>query len=237
MIMKGMTGMDFHESSLEDNNIRGLIRAARGIIEGDLKKGADQKLSDELGKLAKYLQAISRKLQAAESDIETASSQIPYGTDQIHGVTRFTEEEVHRVLGIVEKVIESHDALANKWESLKTHSQAEMLQRPTLKRQAEEIGSTLRDEKKMLMDLMTALSFQDVAAQWLKKISSDMTNVQSRIKRLNSSLNVKGKENGPPASSKETDRDANLMKTENRFAGADKMAQTDVDHLLKEYGL
>lgn len=45
----------------------------------------------------------------------------------------------------------------------------------------------------MLMDLMTALSFQDVAAQWLKKISSDMTNVQSRIKRLNSSLNVKGR--------------------------------------------
>lgn len=229
--------MDFHESSLEDNNIRGLIRAARGIIERDLKMGADQKLSDELGKLAKYLQAISRKLQAAESDIETASSQIPYGTDQIHGVTRFTEEEVHRVLGIVEKVIESHDALANKWESLKTHSQAEMLQRPTLKRQADEIGSTLRDEKKMLMDLMTALSFQDVAAQWLKKISSDMTNVQSRIKRLNSSLNVKGKESGPPTSSKETDRDANLMKTENRFGGADKMAQTDVDHLLKEYGL
>ncbi|MCG3117631.1 MAG: protein phosphatase CheZ [Candidatus Manganitrophus sp. SA1] len=229
--------MDFHESSLEDNNIRGLIRAARGIIEGDLKKEVDQKLSDELGKLAKYLQAISRKLQAAESDIETASSQIPYGTDQIHGVTRFTEEEVHRVLGIVEKVIESHDALANKWESLKTHSQAEMLQRPTLKRQADEIGSTLRDEKKMLMDLMTALSFQDVAAQWLKKISSDMTNVQSRIKRLNSSLNVKGKESGPPTSAKETDRDANLMKTGNRFAGADKMGQTDVDHLLKEYGL
>lgn len=229
--------MDFHESSLEDNNIRGLIRAARGIIERDLKMGADQKLSDELGKLAKYLQAISRKLQTAESDIETASSQIPYGTDQIQGVTRFTEEEVHRVLGIVEKVIESHDALANKWESLKTHSQAEMLQRPTLKRQADEIGSTLRDEKKMLMDLMTALSFQDVAAQWLKKISSDMTNVQSRIKRLNSSLNVKGKESGPPTSLKETDRDANLIKTGNRFGGADKMGQTDVDNLLKEYGL
>ncbi|NKE73082.1 protein phosphatase CheZ [Candidatus Manganitrophus noduliformans] len=235
MIMKGMTEMEFHESPIEDNNIRGLIRAARGIIEGDLKKGADAKLSDELGKLAKYLQAISKKLQAAESDIETASSQIPYGTDQIYGVTRFTEEEVHRVLGIVEKVIESHDALANKWESLKTHSQAEMLQRPTLKRQADEIGSTLRDEKKMLMDLMTALSFQDVAAQWLKKISSDMTNVQSRIKRLNSSLNVKG--NIPPTSTKETDRDEDFEKTGNRFAGADKMAQTDVDHLLKEYGL
>ncbi|MGB3942217.1 MAG: hypothetical protein WBK96_12060, partial [Candidatus Manganitrophaceae bacterium] len=62
-------------------------------------------------------------------------------------------------------------------------------------------------------------------------------NVQSRIKRLNSSLNVKGKESGPPTSLKETDRDANLIKTGNRFAGADKMAQTDVDHLLKEYGL
>lgn len=229
--------MDFHESSLEDNNIRGLIRAARGILEGDLKKEADQKLSDELGKLAKYLQAISRKLQAAESDIETASSQIPYGADQIHGVTRFTEEEVHRVLGIVEKVIESHDALANKWESLKADSQVEMLQRPALKRQVDEIGSTLRDEKKMLMDLITALSFQDVAAQWLKKISSDMTNVQSRIKRLNSSLNVKGKEGASPTSSKETDWGANMIKTGNRFAGADKMGQTDVDNILKDYGL
>lgn len=237
MIMKGMTGMDFHESSLEDNNIRGLIRAARGIIEGDLKKGADQKLSDELGKLAKYLQAISRKLQAAESDIETTSSQIPYGTDQIHGVTRFTEEEVHRVLGIVEKMIESHDALANKWESLKAHSQAEMLQRPMLKRQADEIGSTLQHEKKMLMDLMAALSFQDVAAQWLKKISSDMTNVQSRIKRLNSSLNLKGKENSPPTLPKEADRDANFVKARIRFATADKMAQTEIDNLFKEYGL
>lgn len=229
--------MEFHETTLDENNIRGLIRAARGIIEGDLQKGADARLSDELGKLAKYLQAISKKLQAAESDIETASSQIPYGTDQIHGVTRFTEEEVHRVLGIVEKVIESHDALVNQWEALKTHSQTEMMQRPILKRQAEEIGSTLRDEKKMLMDLMTALSFQDVAAQWLKKISSDMTNVQSRIKRLNSSLSAKGKENSPSTSPKEAARDENFVKAGNRFTGADKMAQPDVDKLLKEYGL
>lgn len=228
--------MDFHEPLLEDHNIRGLIRAARGIIEGDLKKGADAKLSDELSKLGKYLQAISKKLQAAESDIETASSQIPYGTDQIHGVTRFTEEEVHRVLGIVEKMIESHDTLTNKWELLKANSEPEIIRRPTLKRQADEIGSTLKDEKKMLMDLMTALSFQDVAAQWLKKISSDMTNVQSRIKRLNSSLSVEGKENSRHTSLKKETDDL-LQKAGKRFGGADKMVQNDVDNLLKEYGL
>lgn len=227
--------MDFHETTLDETNIRSLIRAARGIIEGDLQKGVDAKLSDELGKLAKYLQAISKKLQAAESDIETASSQIPYGTDQLQGVTRFTEEEVHRVLGIVEKMIESHDALANKWELLKANTQTEIVLRPALMRQADEIGSTLRDEKKMLMDLLTALSFQDVAAQWLKKISSDMTNVQSRIKRLNTSLSVKGKDNSPPT--KPAHREADLDKAGNRFTASDKMAQTDVDKLLKEYGL
>jgi chemotaxis regulatin CheY-phosphate phosphatase CheZ len=220
--------MDFHEPLVEDANIRSLIRAARGIVEGDLKKGADAKLSDELGKLAKYLQAISKKLQAAESDIETASSQIPYGTDQLHGVTQFTEEEVHRVLGIVEKLTESHDALASQWELIKANSETEWAHRPLVKRQAEEIGSTLREEKKMLMDLMTALSFQDVAAQWLKKISSDMTNVQSRIKRLNSSLSLKGKENA--------DKEG-LEKTGKRLPNTDKMVQTDVDKLLKDYGL
>jgi len=235
--MKGTSGMDFQETKLEEINIRGLIRAARGIVEGDLQKGVDAKLSDELSKLAKYLQAISKKLQVAESDIQTASSQIPYGTDQLQGVTRFTEEEVHRVLSIVEKVIDSHDTLSNKWELLKSNAQMEIVQRPALKRQADEIGSTLRDEKKMLMDLLTALSFQDVAAQWLKKISSDMTHVQSRIKRLNTSLSVKGKESSPPTSPKEAMVEADFVKTGNRSSSDTKLAQTDVDKLLKEYGL
>jgi chemotaxis regulatin CheY-phosphate phosphatase CheZ len=229
--------MDFHEPLVEDANIRSLIRAARGIVEGDLQKGVDAGLSDELGKLAKYLQAISKKLQTAESDIETASSQIPYGTDQLQGVTRFTEEEVHRVLGIVEKLTENHDALAGQWDLLKANSEMEWAHRPLVRRRVEEIGSALRDEKKMLMDLMTALSFQDVAAQWLKKISSDMTSVQSRIKRLNSSLSVRGKESGPPASrNTEADKEG-LEKTGKRLSVADKMAQTDVDQLLKQHGL
>lgn len=223
--------MDFHEQTIEDENIRGLIRAARGIVEGELKQKTDAKLSDELGKLAKYLQAISKKLQVAESEIETASSQIPHGADQLNGVTRFTEEEVHRVLGIVEKVIESHDTLAAHWETLKTDLHGEIFQRPRLKREAEEIGTLLRGEKKLLMDLLTALSFQDVAAQWLRKISSDMTGVQSRIRRLNHSLNQKGTEGAGES------KQGMPVSAGTPFSDSRKIAQTDVDKLLKEHGL
>jgi|GEM_PF-3968235 len=223
--------MDFHER-MEDENIRGLILAARGIVETNLKQKADAKLSDELGKLAKYLQAISKKLQLAESEIETASTQIPHEADQLNGVTRFTEEEVHRVLGIVEKAIEGHDAITTQWEMLKRDLLGEMMQRPLLKRGAEEMGDMLRGEKKLLMDLLTALSFQDVAAQWLRKISSDMTGVQSRIRRLNGTLSQKESESGrkpAPSESKEP--------MAPNFSGARKVAQTDVDQLLKEHGL
>lgn len=226
--------MDFHEPMLEDENIRGLIRAARGIVEGNLNQRADSKLSNELGTLAKYLQAISKKLQVAESEIETASTQIPHDTDQINGVTRFTEEEVHRVLGIVEKVIENHDVLAAVWEKLKGNLHGEILQRPALKRETDEIGAMLRSEKKLLMDLITALSFQDVAAQWLRKISSDMSGVQSRIRRLNHSLNQKGSDaaSTAPAAS----REGLPSKGGLPFSDA-RVAQTDVDKLLKEHGL
>ncbi len=228
--------MDFHERPLEDENLRGLILAGRGIVEGNLKKGADSKLSDELGRLGKYLQAISKKLQLAGTEIETASSQIPCGADQLNGVTRFTEEEVHRVLGIVEKVIESRDALAAQWETLKTDLPGEIFQRPRLKREAEEIGARLRSEKKLLMDLLTALSFQDVAAQWLRKISSDMTGVQSRIRRLNQSLNEKGTEGGSGTFPGER-RERMPSKAGTLFSDSRKIAQADVDKLLKEHGL
>ena len=227
--------MDFHERTLEDENIRGLIRAARGIVEGNLKQETDSKLSDELGKLSKYLQVISKKLQAAESEIETASTQIPHGADQLQGVTRFTEEEVHRVLEIVEKVIESHDTLAAEWETLKFNLRGELLQRPQLKGEAEGIATMLRGEKKLLMDLMTALSFQDVAAQWLKKISSDMTGVQSRIRRLNGALGQKGMESGQrtvPEGKEAVSSGASMRSSSDR-----KIAQMDVDRLLKEHGL
>lgn len=221
--------MNFHEQAIEDENIRGLIRAARGIVEGNLKQKTDAKLSDELGKLIKYLQAISKKLQVAETEIETASTQIPHDTDQINGVTRFTEKEVHRVLAIVEKVIESHDVLVSHWEAVKTDLHGEIFQRPQLRREAEEIGTLLRSEKRLLMDLLTALSFQDVAAQWLKKISSDMTVVQLRIRRLNQSFTQKATEGG--TWTRPAEKGTSSLTSER------KIAQTDVDQLLKEHGL
>lgn len=79
--------------------------------------------------------------------------------------------------------------------------------------------------------------FQDVAVQWLRKISSDMSNVRSRIKRLNRSLSVKGIEKGRQALQNDADKDERSLKTGKRFPIADKMAQPDVDKLLKEYGL
>lgn len=227
--------MDFHERRLEEDPLRGLLDEARGIVAGSLKReGTDRKLSDELGRLSDYLEAISSKLKTAEVEIEGASTQIPQETDQLTGVTRFTEQEVHRVLGYAERALSSHDKLVTQWEALKGELHGEIDSRR--QRRCDELVTALEEEKRNLMDLITALSFQDVAAQWLQKISSDMNGVQSRIKKLNGAFKPKGIEAGRPTAPEKGGAPDSFSKAAARFSRADKLAQTDVDRLLKEHG-
>ncbi|MBI3805827.1 MAG: protein phosphatase CheZ [Nitrospirae bacterium] len=170
-------------------------------------------------------------------EIEGASTQIPYGTDQLSGVARFTEQEIHRVLGFAEKALASHDKLLIQWDGLKGDLRQGVNSAERRNRRFSDLEAALGEEKKTLMDLMTALSFQDVAAQWLKKISSDMNGVQSRIKKLNGSLNPRGIDSSRQTAPERAEMADTFSKTAGRFSGVGKMAQADVDRLLKEHGL
>lgn len=215
----------------ENQNLQHLINAARAVTDGGLKKGVNAELYKELGDLAKYLNEMFRTLQSAESDMREASAQIPLGRDQLSDVTQFTEQAAHRILEYAEKAIEKQRSLTPSIELLKAMTASGSMDPVKTREHLDRISSLLNDNKKILVDIVFALEFQDLTAQRLRKIETAMQEAQSRILRLIITFGIKVGGNAVPVDKQEA------MLTElSESSKTERLEQGLVDDILKEFG-
>ncbi len=215
----------------ENQNLHHLINAARAVTDGGLKKGVNAELYKELGDLAKHLNEIFRTLQSAELDIQEASAQIPFGREQLSDVTQFTEEATHRILGYAEKAIDNQNLLTPSVEFLKAMAASGSMDPVKTREHLDRVSSLLGDNKKILVDIVFALEFQDLTAQRLRKIETAMQEVQSRILRLIITFGVKVGVN-PVA----VDKQEAMLTELSESSKTERLEQDLVDDILKEFG-
>lgn len=219
----------------QEEKLQDPVPSAHSMAENELDAvSLSARLYGELGDLAKYLDMMLKELHAAE--LGKTSLQIPYVTGQLSDVTRYTEEQTHQMLEYAEKTMSNHDSMTAALASLKEILASGSPDQVKLKDYVEGLCGLVAENQKILMDLLLALSFQDLAGQRIHKIEVIMQEVQNRILKLVIALGLKARGHhgsksepapliGTPTAEKLDGPTAN-----------DRLPQAMVDGILKEFG-
>jgi chemotaxis protein CheZ len=194
------------------------------------RKNEPAELYKALGHLAKNLNEMLMKKETIESNVATTAEDLPFVTGQLSDLNRFTEEATHRILEHTELVLNNHDELISKMKILNTALKPVDSAERDLKAMTFSVEQIILGNKKTLMDILTGLSFQDLASQRVKRMETILTEVQARIIDLVVTFGIQ-----PQQGEEGTVRRQSLLKGLESSTGT-KLEQGEVNDLLKELG-
>ena len=187
------------------------------------------KLYDELGELARYLESAMRKMAEVGAPMVANSAQLPQATAHLLDLNKMTEEGTMEVMRLTE-IIQDNRSRAAK-ELAAVISTLEAVDCTTLTARLGKTAQELAQDDKRLMDIMTALSFQDLVAQRVKKLVTIIEDVQCKLVELVVVFGLKGESATP-----ETQGKAGEMLKQLEASKSTAIKQDLADELLSEFG-
>jgi chemotaxis protein CheZ len=142
----------------------------------------EYKLYDELGSLTRFVDNAMRAISAASPQIISSSTQLPAAASHLTDLSKMTEDGTLEVMRLTEMIQENHERIANDISEIigilrgaDFESLAERLQN---------VSIVLAKNGGCLTEIMTALSFQDLVAQRVKKLVAILDEVQGKLMEL-----------------------------------------------------
>lgn len=203
-----------HDDTYKD--IGELVDAARAMSQGDFKHEIKEELYGQLGDIARYINATIKKMQFAEPNLAHASDKIPQASMQLSEISKATETATHNIMSQVEKVLDNHDVIMHHTESAERGNNAS--------KSLEEVKNLISEDREILLDIITGLSFQDITGQKIKTIVGLIEDVEKRLLQLIVTFGLK---------SKNSNEDINSLK---EYSDNPTLKQDVVDNILKEFG-
>jgi chemotaxis protein CheZ len=143
----------------------------------------NRKLYEELGDLARYIEQTMHGFQNLQQPIEAASHQLPQAAEHLSDLRKMSEEATHTVMGQTEAIQDNHGRLLAALNgTLSKLSQAGIGGPLTDELQA--MRQLLNDDEKRLVEIFTALSFQDLLAQRVNKLVTVLADVEHKLLEL-----------------------------------------------------
>jgi len=193
------------------------------VLNGNIK------LYDELGELARYLETAMRKMSEIGAPMLANSAQLPQASAHLLDLNKMTEEGTLEVMRLTE-IIQDNRARAAK-ELAAVVSTLEAVDCQKLASRLGKTANELAQDDKHLMDIMTALSFQDLVAQRVKKLITIIEDVQCKLLELVVVFGLK-QEGAPP----EAQGKAGEMLKQLEASKSTAIKQDLADELLSEFG-
>ena len=187
------------------------------------------KLYDELGELARYLDTAMRKISEVGAPMVANSAQLPQATVHLLDLNKMTEEGTLEVMRLTE-IIQENRARAVK-ELAAVISTLEAVDCTTLAARLGMTAQELAQDEKHLMDIMTALSFQDLVAQRVKKLVTIVEDVQCKLVELVVVFGLKQE-----GAASQTQGKAGEMLRQLEASKSTAIKQDLADELLSEFG-
>ena len=187
------------------------------------------KLYDELGELARYLESAIRKMAEVGAPMVADSAQLHQATAHLLDLNTMTEAGTLEVMRLAE-IIQDNRARAAK-ELATVVSTLDAVDCKTLAARLGKTAQELAQDDKHLMDIMTALSFQDLVAQRVKKLVTIVEDVQCKLVELVVVFGLKQDGTAP-----ETQGKAGEMLRQLEASKSTAIKQDLADELLSEFG-
>jgi chemotaxis protein CheZ len=139
-------------------------------------------LYEELGALARFVDNAKSAISAASPQIISNSAQLPRAASHLSDLSKITEDGTLEVMRLTEMMQDNHGQIAKDLSAV-----VEVLRAMDCVALAGRLGnvtSVLAQDGKYLTEIMTALSFQDLVAQRVKKLVTILDDVQGKLMEL-----------------------------------------------------
>jgi chemotaxis protein CheZ len=187
------------------------------------------KLYDELGELARYLDTAMRKIAEIGAPMLANSAQLPQASAHLLDLNKMTEEGTHEVMRLAEVIQDNRSKAAKELAAVVLTLEA--VDCRTLAARLEKTAQELAQDDKRLMDIMTALSFQDLVTQRVKKLVTIIEDIQCKLVELVVVFGLKQEGTGADTQGK-----AHEMLKQLEASKSTAMKQELADELLSEFG-
>lgn len=195
----------------------------------DEEESGDTQLFEKIGELTRFIDTTIKTISQFSAPMSATTEQLPDATAHLKDLRKLTEDGTHKIMELVEAIEENRkradvqfDALVNGLASSDAATVASKIVA---------IRATLAADNKPLMDIITALSFQDLVAQSVNKLVTIIDEVEHKLLELVVVFGPYTKGAGKAEASKASAMLKQLSATKNT-----SMQQDLADEILKQYG-
>ncbi len=142
----------------------------------------EHKLYEELGALARFVDNAMKAISAVSPQIVSSSAQLPAAASHLSDLSKMTEDGTLEVMRLTEMIQDHHGQIAKDLSGIIEILRA--MDCATLVGRLGNVTSVLAQDGKCLTEIMTALSFQDLVAQRVKKLVAILGEVQGKLMEL-----------------------------------------------------
>jgi chemotaxis protein CheZ len=181
-------------------------------------------LSNIVRQLLEEIRNLENKVEDIKTPIEETSDLLPSASASLQDVIEFTEKSTHSVMTLLDAIETNSKKIDEDVDTLLKFN-------PTKSINAilEDIKHLNQDNMNKIIEIYTAMSFQDITAQQIKKVIQAIEDTKRRLLQMVvSSIEATEKD--------ETTKEKIIGKATEILTG-DRIDQNDVDDLLKEFGL
>ena len=194
------------------------------------EKAPDAKLYEELGELARFIDTTMKTLSEFSAPVNASTEQLPQAQTHLLNLKTQTEQGTHRVMLEVEAIQDNHTQISKMFKDLTQVLQQAKVS-PEVLQQCQKIGQQLGQDDKRLLDIMTALSFQDLVAQSVNKLVTILDEVEHKLLQLVVVFGPYQKQAAKKDQGKANEMLKQLEATKNT-----SMNQDLADEILKQFG-
>jgi chemotaxis protein CheZ len=157
-------------------------------------------LYEELGELARFTENAMRALRLAGAPIASSSAGLPTATAHLTDLNKMTEDGTLEVMRLTEMLQDNRSRVAKELAGIVETLEA--VDCTTLATRVQNAALGLAQDEKLLTEIMTALSFQDLVAQRVKKLAGILNDVQDKLMELVVVFGIQEDANGAPVTGK-----------------------------------
>ena len=185
----------------------------------------DTALYEKLGELTRFIDKTIKTISQFSAPMSATTEQLPDATTHLRDLRKLTEEGTHKVMQLVETI---EDNLK------RVYAQLDALERNLTGDDAaavKAIRNGMTKDDKPLIDIITALSFQDLVAQRVNKLVTIVEEVEHKLLELVVVFGPYTKGAGKDEASKASEMLKQLEASKNTSINQDV-----ADEILKQFG-
>lgn len=215
-------------TDVEKKGLHEIIDAAKAMSEGEFDRELNIRLQGELGNLASFINKTMKNLRKLDPAMIEASEKMPGAAESLSDIIKTTEAATHKVLSITEKLMDEQEMIFGKVKELRSAASSQAIEGSVILRLAKDIEDLANQNNEDLVQIMTALTFQDITGQRIKKIISLVEEVETRILEILVAFGIKKLEG---------DKREEIMEQLKGATKSDVLKQDLVDDILKNLGM